>query len=62
MNEVVIVHFVGVDDFTVLFLTQVFGVNAIGSQKLLVGYTECLANGLSDELGLKTKNKAGIIM
>lgn len=51
----------GVDNFTVLFLAQVLGVNTIGSQELLVGYTECLANGLSDELGLKTESIAGII-
>lgn len=54
VNEVIIVHFLGVDDVTVLFLAQVLGVNAIGSQKFLVSHTERLTNGLSDKLGLQT--------
>lgn len=55
MDEVIIVHFLGVDDVTVLLLTQVLGVNAIGSQKLLVSYAESLADGLSNKLGLQTE-------
>lgn len=60
MNEVVIVHLLRVDDVTVLLLAQVFRVNAIGPQKLLVSDTESLADGLSDKLGLKTE-RAGIM-
>lgn len=48
VNEVVIVHLLGVDDVTVLLLAQVLGVDAIGSQKLLISYAERLADGLSD--------------
>lgn len=55
MDEVIIVHFLGVDDVTVLLLTQVLGVNAIGSQELLVSYAESLADGLSNKLGLQTE-------
>lgn len=57
MNEVVIVHLLGVDDVTVLLLTQVLRVDAVGSQKLLVSHTEGLADGLSDELCLKTERR-----
>lgn len=48
VNEVVIVHLLGVDDVTVLLLAQVLGVDAIGSQELLISYAERLADGLSD--------------
>ena len=58
VNEVIIVHFLGVDDVTVLLLTQVLGVDAVGSQELLVGHAERLADGLSNELSLKTKKKS----
>lgn len=60
VNEVVIVHFLGVDDIAVLLLTQILGVNAIGSQELLVSYAERLPDGLSDKLGLQA-GKAGIM-
>lgn len=56
VNEVIIVHLLGVDDVTVLLLTQVLWVDSIGSEKLLVGHAEGLTYGLSNELGLK-KNK-----
>lgn len=60
MNEVVIVHLLGVDDIAVLLLAQVLGVNAVGSQELLVSHAERLADGLSDELGLRTET-AGVV-
>lgn len=52
MNEVIVVHFLGVDDVTVLFVAQVGGVDAVGTQELSVGHTKSLTNGLSDQLGL----------
>lgn len=52
MDEVIVVHFLGVDDVTVLLLAQVGGVDAVGAQELPVGHTEGLANGLCDELRL----------
>ena len=53
MDEVIVVHLLGVDDVTVLFLTQVLGVDTIGSEELPVGHAEGLTNGLSDELCLE---------
>lgn len=55
VNEVVIVHLLGVDDVAVLLLAQVLGVDAVGSQELLVRHAEGLADGLSDQLGLRTQ-------
>lgn len=57
MNEVIVVHFLRVDDVTVLLLTQVLGVNSIGSQELLVGHAERLTNGLGYELSLTAARK-----
>lgn len=47
------VHFLGVDDVTILLLAQVGGVDAVGAQELPVGHAEGLANGLCDELRLQ---------
>lgn len=52
MDKVIVVHFLGVDDVTVLLLAQVGGVDAVGAQELPVGHAEGLANGLCDELRL----------
>lgn len=59
MDEVIVVHFLGVDDVTVLLLAQVGGVDAVGAQELPVGHTESLANGLCDELRLQGKGSVG---
>lgn len=48
MNKVIVVHFLGADDVTVLFLAQVGGIDAIGSQEFSVGHTERLTNRLCD--------------
>lgn len=53
MNKVVVVHFLGVDDVTVLFLAQVGGVDAVGAQEFSVGHAEGLTDGLCDELCLR---------
>lgn len=53
VDEVIVVHLLGVDDVTVLFLAQVFGIYAVGPQELLVSHTEGLADGLCDQLGLQ---------
>lgn len=52
MDEVIIVHLLCVDDVTVLFLTQVLRVDAVGSEEFLVGHAESLTDGLCYELGL----------
>lgn len=57
VNEVVIIHFLGIDDVAVLLLTQILWVDAVGSQELLVSYAERLADGLSDKLGLQAEKK-----
>lgn len=56
MDEVIVVHLLCVDDVTVLLLTQVLGVDAVGSQKLLVSYAESLTDGLSNKLCLQAQN------
>lgn len=57
MDEVIVVHLLCVDDVTVLLLTQVLGVDAVGSQELLVSYAESLTDGLSNKLRLQAHNK-----
>lgn len=52
VDEVFVVHILSVEQVTVLPLAQVLGVNAVGSEKLLIGNTEGLTDGLSDQLGL----------
>lgn len=52
MDEVIVVHLLRVDDVTVLLLAQVLRVDAVGSQELLVGHAERLADGLGDQLRL----------
>ena len=59
VDEVVVVHLLGVDDVTVLLLAQVLGVDAVGPQELLVGHAEGLADGLGDELGLQERGGDG---
>lgn len=58
MDEVIVVHFLGVDDVTVLLLAQVGGVDAVGAQELPVGHAEGLANGLCYELRLWGKSSS----
>lgn len=52
MDKIIVVHFLGVDDVTVLFLAEFGRVDAIGPQEFSVGYAEGLTNGLCDELCL----------
>lgn len=52
MDKVIMVHFLGVDDVTVLFLAQVGRVDAIGTQEFSVGHAKGLTDGLCNELCL----------
>ena len=52
MDKVIMVHFLGVDDVTVLFVAQVGWVDAVGSQELSVGHTKSLTDGLCNQLCL----------
>lgn len=60
MDEVIVVHFLGVDDVTVLLLAQVGGVDAVGSQELPVGHAEGLADGLRNELRLQGEGRGRV--
>lgn len=44
MDQIIVVHLLGVDDVTVFLLTQILRVDAISSEELLVCHTEGLAN------------------
>lgn len=57
MDEVVIVHVLSVEKVAVLPLAQVFGVDAIGPEELLVGDTERLTNRLSNQLSLQERHR-----
>lgn len=59
MDEVIVVHFLGVDDVTVLFLAQVGRVDAIGPQKFPVGHAKSLTDGLCNELCLWEGDQLG---
>jgi hypothetical protein len=48
----------GIYDVAIFLLAQVFGVDAIGPQELLVSHAEGLPNGLGDQLGLWEGRKA----
>lgn len=55
MDEVVIVHVLSVEQVAVLPLAQIFGVDAVGPEELLVGNAERLTDRLSYQLGLKER-------
>lgn len=57
MNQVIVIHFLGVDDVAVFLLAEIFGVDAIGPEKFLIGHAESLSDRLSDQLGLQEKEK-----
>ena len=59
MYKVIMVHFLGVDDVTVLFLAQVGRVDAVGSQEFSVGHAKGLTNGLCNELRLCEGERLG---
>lgn len=53
------VHLLGVDDVTVLFLAQVSRVDPVGSQEFSVGHAESLTYRLCDELCLWEGERLG---
>ena len=55
VNEVIVVHVLGLKQLTVFLLTQILWVDAISPQEFLVGHTKGLSNGLGYELGLIIK-------
>lgn len=52
VNQVIIVHVLGVEQVTVFLLAEVFWVNPVGPEEFLVRDTEGLSYGLCDQLGL----------
>lgn len=52
VNQVVIVHVLGIEQVTIFLLAKVFWVDSICPQKFLVGHTECLTYGLCNQLCL----------
>lgn len=57
MNEVVIVHVLGIEQVAIFLLAKVFWIDPICPQKLLVGHAECLTYGLCDQLCLQGREK-----
>ena len=55
VNEVIVVHVLSVEQVTVLLLTEVLRIDAIGPQKFLVSHAEGLPDGLSNQLGLQVE-------
>lgn len=53
------IHFLGVDDVTVLFLAQFGWVDSIGSQEFSVGHAKGLTDGLRNELCLWEDEQLG---
>ena len=57
MDEVVVVHVLGVEQIAVLLLAEIFRVNPIGPEELLVAHAEGLPDGLCDQLGLERRDR-----
>lgn len=57
MDEIVIVHLLGIDDVAVFLLAQVFRVDPVGPKELLIGHAERLAYGLRNQLGLRKEGQ-----
>lgn len=53
VNEVIIVHVLGVEQVTIFLLAKVFWIDPIRPQKLLVCYTEGLTYRLCNQLCLQ---------
>lgn len=59
MDKVIMIHFLGADDVTVLFLAQFGWVDSIGSQEFSVGHAKGLTDGLRNELCLWEEEQLG---
>lgn len=53
MDQVVVVHVLGVEQVTVLLLAEVLWVNPVGPEEFLVCNAERLPYGLCNQLGLE---------
>lgn len=52
VDQVIVVHVLGVEQVAILLLAEIFGVNPVGPEEFLVRHAECLPDGLCDQLGL----------
>lgn len=57
MDQVVVVHVLGVEQVTILLLAEVLRVDPIGPEEFLVCHAECLPYGLCDQLGLDSSQR-----
>lgn len=59
VDQVIIVHVLGVEQVTVFLLAEIFRVDPIGSEEFLVCHAKCLSNGLCDQLSLEIREDKG---
>lgn len=52
VNQVIIVHVLGIEQVTIFLLAKVFWVDSVCPQKFLVGHAKCLTYGLCNQLCL----------
>lgn len=57
MDQVVVVHVLGVEQVTVLLLAEVFRVNPVGPEEFLVCHAKRLPDGLRNQLGLDSSQR-----
>lgn len=57
VDQIVVVHVLGVEQVAVLLLAEIFGVNPVGPEEFLVCHAKCLPNGLCDQLGLERSQR-----
>lgn len=57
MDQVIVVHVLGVEQVTILLLAEILRVDAVGPEEFLVCHAECLPDGLCDQLGLDSSRR-----
>lgn len=57
VDQVIIIHVLGVEQVAVLLLAEVLRVNPVGPEEFLVSHAECLPYGLCDQLGLDSSQR-----
>lgn len=57
MDQVIVVHVLGVEQVTILLLAEIFGVNPIGPEEFLVCHAKSLSYGLCNQLGLDSSQR-----
>lgn len=57
VDQVVVVHVLGVEQVTILLLAEIFRVNPVGPEEFLVCHAKCLPDGLCNQLGLDSSQR-----